>query len=231
MTTVCDLRIGFRARATFGVALLVAAIAPALAEQTDRERAQLRQMQQQVQKLMQDNAALQRDNSELKEKLATGEKKSDEAARSLAALKRKSQGDEKDLEATRTDLRNTQQELAGSKADVARLTGELQKRDDALRTAADTQAQMRKSMDAERLELGHRVAQQNTRAELCERKHAELITLSEDILNRYERARTGLIGEPVTRIFAVRAGNTVQELRDRIFDLRLDLPPASTDSH
>jgi chromosome segregation ATPase len=212
------------------VALVVFAV-PALAQQQDRERAQLRQMQQQVQKLMQDNAALQRDNSELKEKLAQGEKKSSETARTLAVLQRKSQSEEKDLDTTRTGLHDTQEELVKAKAENERLTTELLKRDEALRVAADTQAQMRKSIDAERLELGHRVTQQNARAELCERKHEQLIALSEEILERYQKARTRIIGEPITQIFSVRAQAQVQELRDRIDELRLDLPPATAESH
>ncbi|MBV8211043.1 MAG: hypothetical protein JO133_13395 [Burkholderiaceae bacterium] len=221
---------GHGTRAILLVALLVIGIAPVRAQQADRDRAQLRQMQQQLQKLMQDNAALQRDNSELKGKLTDSEKKYAAAARSLAALKTKSQNDDKSLDALREDLNRTQDDASKSKAENARLTSDLQKRDEALRTDADTEAQMRKGFDAERIELGHRVSQQNERAELCERKHAQLITLSEEILNRYEKARTSLIGEPITRIFTVRAGNTVQELRDRLFDLRLDLPAASADS-
>lgn len=198
--------------------LLLVCSTPALAQSSDRERAQMLQMQQQLQRLQSDNASLQRERTQLETQ-----------AKDADRLKKESAQTSKELSKSRAEATAVTREAAALRAEVESLHTQLdqwkkavEERDAALQAAA---AEKRRT-DAEVTLLSGRLKVQTGRADLCEVKDAQALTFGTEVVDRYEKVRLRMC-EPVTGIWAVRNEQEIQQMRDRLYELRLDVPPAS----
>jgi chromosome segregation ATPase len=200
-----------------GLALLLASVAQG--QSSDRERAQMLQLQQQMQRLQSDNAAMARERAQLQDQA----KEADEAKKLVA---RRGQ-----------DLAKTQGALAAANKDAERLRGELealreqtsatleqwkkalQERDEALKVAAED----KRKRDQEIALLATRLKVQTGRGDTCEAKHTQALALGREVLDAYAGNRLRLC-EPLTGIWKVREEDRIQAYRDRLYELRLDVP-------
>ena len=201
-----------------GAALCVPATCPA--QGADRERAQMLQMQQQLQRVQSDNAALQRERSTLQEQ-----------AKEADALKKETAQKAKDLARSQAAAAAASRQLAdlqaqldaqrvATDAQVAQWKKALEERDAALQVAAVE----KRKMDAEITLLSGRLKMQTGRADLCETKHAQAMEFGKRIVDRIEGGRLRAC-EPITGIWRVREEQNIQALRDQLYELRLDVPP------
>jgi septal ring factor EnvC (AmiA/AmiB activator) len=203
--------------------LLAAGAAPTAAQDADRERAQMLQMQQQLRRVQSDNAALQQERSQLEEKAKDADRLKTEAATSgkeLARSRAQITATERELTALRAQF-DTLREQMGTQTSQWRKA--LEERDTALQFAAVE----KHKVDAAVALLTSRLSTQTARGDLCEQRHAEAITFANELVDRYEKSRLRLC-EPITGWWKVRDENEIQKLREQIYELRLDLPPAKT---
>ena len=201
-------------------ALLLAALTPLAHADPDRERAQMLQMQQQLQRLQSDNAALQNEKSTLAAKAQDADKlkkTSEQAGKELARLRQSNAEQAKELAALRAELAASQ---AQSQAEIAQLRKNLAERDTALQLAAD---EKRRGEQSQAL-LAARLKLQTGRAELCEQRHAAVMKFTAGVIDRYEGDRLRLC-EPVTGIWKVKAEEKIQQMREELYTYRLDIPP------
>jgi hypothetical protein len=201
-------------------AVLCFATTPAEAQQADRDRAQMLQMQQQMQRLQSDNASLQREQGDLREKAADAERLKEERAKvgkDLERVRAEASAKAKDAERVRGELDALREQ---TNAQIEQWRKALEERDAALQAAATEKHRL----DAEVALLGARLKAQTGRADLCEGKHAIAVRLGTDLIDRYEQDRLRLC-EPVTGIWKVGREREIEELRERLFETRLDVPP------
>lgn len=193
--------------------------AGALAQQPDRERAQMMQMQQQLQRMQSENAALQRDQAALKQQ-----------AQDAEALKKESAQKSKDLAHAQAEKAARAKEIEGLHADLAARDALIEQwkkavadRDAALHEAADN----KHKLDAQVAFLTARLKAQTGRADLCQAKHAQAMELGQQVIDRYEENRLRLC-EPVTGIWKIRNEEEIRKFRDELYEARLDAaPPAA----
>ncbi len=189
------------------------------AQSSDRDRAQMLQMQQQLQRLQSDNAALQRERGQLQDQAKDAER-----------LKKEGAQNKKDLSGVRADATAAHQEASGLRAQleaqrlqndeqIAQWKKALEERDAALQAAASA----RRKSEAEIALLASRLKLQTGRADICEVKHAGALQFSQEVVDTYEHSRLRLC-EPVTGIWRVAEEERIQALRTRLYDLRLDVP-------
>jgi chromosome segregation ATPase len=191
----------------------------AMAQAPDRERAQLMQMQQQLQRLQQDNAALQTSARQDGEKLKKQTQAAESAQREATQLRAKEKAQARESDDLRGQLAATQEALTAAKAESEQLRKELAQRDEALNQGAERE---RRGEQAQAL-LTERLKEQTGRADHCETQHAGAMTFAGSVIDRYEQDRLRLC-EPVTGIWKPRAENRIQDLRDRLSSYRLDAP-------
>jgi len=195
---------------------LVVAAQTALAQSADRERAQMMQMQQQLQRLQADNAALQvqaKDVENLKKQSAQTSKDLVKARGEAAAANR-------DIVALRAELDALREQ---TNAQIEQWKKAVEERDTALQNAAAEKRQL----DTQVALLSGRLKTQTGRADLCEVKHEQALHFGKDVVEEYEANRLRLC-EPVTGIWKVREEGHIQSLRERLYELRLDVPSAQT---
>ena len=205
-------------------ALVAAAVCcTAGAQQADRERAQLMQMQQQVQRLQSDNTAAQREKSELQAKVSAAEQEQKKVGGDLTRARQSAAALKKDLEEAKGKNADLLKRVAELEAEISGLKSQTARQESALRTAAD---EKRRDDSAATL-LAARLKLNTERADHCEVKHDGLQKLSTEVLERYERDRLGFC-EPFTGLWRIRKENDIQQLRDRMYGFRLDAtaPPA-----
>lgn len=204
---------------------------PTVGSCDEREHAQLRQMQIQLQRLSQDNQSLQREKSDLAAKAAEADKLKSElsaATREIAHLKSRQSTSDKEFETAKADLEKAREDLAKSGAEIERLTAEVRKREQEQESAAQSAAKALKDRDTRIQSTEARLTAQTGRAESCERKHGGLLELSNEAVNLYEHERLRFSCDPFTGIGKISAEKKIQDLRDRMFELRLDVPPPET---
>ena len=207
---------------------------PTVQAQTDRDRQQMLQLQQQLQKLRQDNAALQQGKVQEVEKARAD---SDQVKREAGQLRASSAGSQREARRLREELDKATQALAQSQADMEKLKAETAQREAtqqaALQAAQQTAAQQlaleRRNAESAAGVLGARLKANTSRADVCEAKHDSAMTLGKDLLDRYE-ARQLRACEPFTGMWRLREEKDIQALRDRLFDARLDVTAASADA-
>lgn len=199
-------------------AVLMAAMTPAAA-QSDRERAQLLQMQQQLQRLQTDNAAAQKEKGELQSKAQQAEQAQKQAGQELARTRQAVAAQGKELAGARAELASTAERLAAAQAQIENLRRDLAQRDDALQHAAIE----KQRADAQISLLSNRLKLNTARADLCETRHAGLMKFSSTVIDRYEAERLRLC-EPLTGIWKVRNETQVQQMREEQYGYRLDVP-------
>jgi uncharacterized protein HemX len=207
--------------AILAAAVLALMCAPSAAQQQDRERAQMMQMQQQMQRLQSDNAALQKDQSALKQQLQDAEttkKASEQKSKDLARARAQADAQQRKIE----DL---QQQVNARDAVIEQWKKAVAERDAALRDAAEG----KRKLDAEAALLTTRLKAQTARADLCQVKHAQAVQVGGDVIDRYEQHRLRLC-EPVTGIWKVSNEEEIRRFRDRLYEARLDAAPAAAAS-
>lgn len=199
-----------------GVLLGAAMVVPAFAQQSDRERAQLLQMQQQLQRLKSDNAGMQKERDELQVKAQDAEKARKAHESELNRLRQEVALGARTLADTRAELEAVRQQLASAQADGERLQKSLN--ENLAQQAMDTQrAEQREALLAARLKF------QTERAELCTVRHEAAMKFGTAMIDRYEHERLRLC-EPLTGIWKVRNEDEVQQLRGELYGDRLDVP-------
>ena len=225
-------RIGHTAIVLAAVALWSA---PPIAQaQTDRDRQQMMQLQQQLQKLRQDNVALQQGKAQEIEKAHAD---AEQVKREAGQLRASSAGSQREAKRLREELEKATQALAQIQADIEKLKAEMVQREAvqqaALQTAQQNAAQQlaleRRNAESAAGVLGARLKANTARADVCEAKHESAMTLGKEVLDRYE-ARQLRACEPFTGLWRVREEKDIQALRDRLFDARLDVTAASADA-
>jgi hypothetical protein len=213
-----------------GVGVLLIAAQPALADQ-DRERAQMLQMQQQLQRLQSENSAIGRERGELQAKAQDADKfkkASEQTSKELARAKQTSALQARELAGVRGELSATQTQLGSAHAENDQLRKVLAERDTALQLAAE---EKRRGEQGQAL-LMARLKLQTGRADLCELRHAAVMKFTDGVIDRYETERLRLC-EPVTGIWRIQAETKIQQMRDELYTNRLDIPvppAASADS-
>ncbi len=185
--------------------------------QEDRDRKLARQLQQQIQKLEQQNSTMQHslDESQAKADKIKKDAQKDEA-RARATVRAK---DEK-ITALTADLESSRTQLTAATAEIARLRATLAERDQSLQLATEQHARD----DAAAGLLTKRLAQQTARGDRCESLHAGLMDFSGALLARYESDRLRIC-EPVTGIWKVSAEKDLQQLHEKLYGFRLDAAP------
>ncbi|SPE20560.1 exported hypothetical protein [Burkholderiales bacterium] len=210
-----------------GIAVMLAAAAlllvagPAWGQQ-DRDRSQLRQMQQQVQRLQQENTNLQKslDDAQAKAKQET-DKLRKESGAELARARTETKTKSEEISGLKADLETINQKLAAANEEIDRLHKAVEERDQALTAAATT----KRRDDAAAALLAQRLKQQTALGDLCEKRHADLTNFTSKLIDRYASERLRLC-EPVTGIWKVHAEKDVQTMREELYGYRLDAVPA-----
>jgi len=191
----------------------------ASAQASDRERAQMLQMQQQLQRVQSDNASLQQERNQLQEKAKDAEKAKKDAAstgKELARVKAEAAESARALAALRAEFDAFREQ---SVTQTENWKKALEERDNALQVAA---LEKRRADNAMGLLTG-RLKAQTARADLCETKHVQAMQFGTKLVERYEQERLRLC-EPVTGFWKVRNENEIQKLRDELYEFRLDVP-------
>ncbi len=202
-------------------ALLLICATPVLAQSSDRERAQMLQMQQQLQRLQSDNASLQRERNQLETQAKDAERLKKESAltgKELSKSRAEAAANARDLAAARAEMEALREQTAKQ---IEQWKKALEERDTALQAAAVE----KRRADAAAALLTARLKAQTGRGDLCESKHAQALQLGTHVVDLYERDRVRWC-EPVTGIWKVHNQNEIQQLRDQLYELRLDVPPA-----
>jgi len=215
------------ARSPFGVAALLMLLCAVpstrvVAQQADRERAQMLQMQQQLQRLQSDNAALQKDRNELQSKAQEAErlkKESDKTGAELARIRQATSVQGHELGGLRADLAASNAKLAAAQTELEMLRKAVADRNDALQAAALE----KRRMEAAQALLATRLKAQTARSDLCEMRHQGLMQFSAEVIDRYERERLRLC-EPLTGIWKIRTQAQIEQLRENLYGFRLDIP-------
>ena len=208
--------IGKLAQPLLVAAMLVVGIGPVAAQQ-DRERAQMLQMQQQLQRLQSDNASLQDSARQGAEKLKKETAAAEAAQRELKTWRAQSDSRAKEADDLRGQLAQATQTLTAAQTQIEQLHKDVEQRDKALEEAAEKQRRTEAAAElvAQRLKL------QTARGDQCEAKHVEALKLAGHLIDRIEHDRLRVC-EPVTGIWKVKAEADIQALRDSVNDLRLD---------
>jgi septal ring factor EnvC (AmiA/AmiB activator) len=207
--------------AGIGVLSLAAFPWPVSAQQQDRERAQLLMLQQQMQRLQQENSSLKAEKSDLEQNVDALKKKSESAGRDLSHSTRHSAELQQQVEELGATLAGTREALEKANAENERLRSENFERDQALRLAGDQALDKQRHLDREHASL----VEQTARADWCERKHAGLLVFADEVMAKYEKFSLSLSGDPMFDFATVAQEKRLQDLRDRLFDYRLDVKP------
>jgi len=189
-------------------------------QQADRERAQMLQMQQQLQHVQSENAAMQKERNELQSKAQQAEQAQKHTGQELARARQTAAAQSKELEDTRTELAAKTEALGAAQTQIENLQKDLAQRDEALQRAA---AEKRR-LDAELSHATTRLTLNTARADLCETRHDGLMKFSTALIDRYDRERLRLC-EPITGIWKVKSETQVQQMREELYGYRLDIPP------
>jgi len=222
MKTIAQRSYSTRCIAIWVSAAVCAAAPTAFAQSADRERAQMLQMQQQLQRLQSDNAALQaqaKDAENLK-------KQSAQTSKELARTRAEATAANRDIAALHAELDALREQ---TNAQIEQWKKAVEERDTALQMAATEKRQL----DAQVALLTGRLKTQTGRADLCEVKHEQALRFGKEVVDEYEAKRLRLC-EPVTGIWRVREEERIQSLRERLYGLRLDVSApamASGESH
>jgi len=206
-------------QASFVLLLGVCAVGPAAAQQADRERAQMMQMQQQLQRLQSDNAAIQKERSDLQAKAQDAEKFRKDAGKDLAKAKVEAAARAKELADARSELAATHEQLGSVQSETEALKKTLSEREQALVLAATEKQRMESQIAL----LSARLKLQTQRADHCEVRHEAAMKFSAGVIDRFESDRLRLC-EPVTGIWKVKAETQIQQMRDELYGYRLDVP-------
>ena len=202
-----------------GCALAIASF-EAQAQQQDRERAQMMQMQQQMQRLQSDNASLARDKSQLQEQAKEADKlKKDSVltAKDLAKAKAQAAAGTRDVAALRAQIEEQRDQITKQIEDWKKAIAE---RDSALQVAALEKRRLEMALSL----LETRVKVQTTRSDLCEAKHEQTWQFASQLIDRYSQDHVRAC-EPVMALWKVHDGTDVQSLQDKLYEMRLDVPP------
>lgn len=204
------------------LSLLSLVISPAALAQATRSggsQQQNAQALQQMQRLAAERAALQAENTRLKQELEAATKRAGTAGSQEEALKRRAQT----AEATST-------RLAASSAANAESAARMRTQMDDLVSKFRETAQTLKQAEAERNELRQSAAAAEQKLKTCHDHNAELLTINEEVLVRLEN--TGLwtklaADEPFTRLKRTELENLADQYRARATELAVTPQPAS----
>jgi chromosome segregation ATPase len=198
------------------LALLGAGAARAQTPPVDRDRAQLRQMQQQMQRLQQDNANLQ---AELDKRSKEAEKVRTE----LSTVRARAGAGDKEIEKLQAEVTRLKDDLLKAVAEGESRATELKARDTALREAQAREALLNEGQTI----LAARLKIQTALTDRCEARRVATVQFSEQMLSRYEKDSLRAC-EPITGLWRINAETQIQQLRDRLADLQSDSVPQPT---
>lgn len=187
--------------------LLAAASASAADNKADREREQLKRLQQMQRKLEQEKSQLAQEKAALDGQLKETQEKLDETGRKAqsAAVRAAALG----------------KELAGVKAEKEALSGKLAETEKKL---AETSDALGKSETSGR-QLSAGLQQKTQGLATCEAKNEKLHGYGTELLDRYEKKGCGdamLQGEPFTQLKRVEIENLVEDYREKLDEQKLD---------
>jgi chromosome segregation ATPase len=192
-------------------------------------------MQQQLQKLRQDNAQLNTQlqqaraqaaqAEQLKATSAAAKAEADRLRGSAAAGQQQSRRLTQDLQSRNAEIERLQTELVALKAEAAKRESAAQA---AAAETARSLAQQRTEADNERGVLAARLKLQSQRAQSCELQHGKAIALADELATVFERERVQRC-EPFTGLFRVGQEQRLQTWRDRLDEARpiAEAAPAS----
>jgi len=197
-----------RLTAMLTAALLLAATSVAAADgKGDREREQLKRLQQSQRKLEQEKSQLARDKSAVDSQLKEAQDKLDEAGRKAQGAAGRAAVLDKELKAARAE----KESLAGKLAEAEK-------------KLAETGEALRKAEAAGRqLDAGLKQTSQSLAA--CEARNEKLHGYGTELLEKYEKKGCGeamLQTEPFTQLKRVEIENFVEDYRDKLDDQKPD---------
>lgn len=206
-----------RLSVVFVAAMLLAAMPVSAADKKgDREREQLKRLQQSQRKLEQENSRLAQEktvlDSQLKEtrdKLGETERKARRAAARAAALDKSLKGVQAEKDALTQKLAESEKKLAESERKLAETSEVLRKAEAAGR-----------NLDAGLKEKTQSLA-------VCEAKNEKLHDYGKELLDKYEKKGCGdamLQGETFTQLKRVEIENLVEDYREKLDEQKLDRP-------
>ena len=193
-----------------------------LAQQPSREREALRRAQQQVAKLQQENAALQRDKTETDARLKAAETEAAKAKTQVSRL-RKTAGALEAAEKENTDLKArlaTSEERLRETAQKAQEQIAAQRHE--LASTHGLLAETRTQREQEVGKLQALLTGESARANACEEKNAQLYSVTMDLVAKYKANRGAwekfLLSEPFTGLKSVQVENLLEDFRQRAGD-------------
>jgi len=209
-----------RVLARCALVLLVAIWAiPGHAQSQDRERAQMLQMQQQLQRLQSDNAALLHEKTQLQEQVKDVERLKKESAQTdkeLAQSRAQSAAGSREAAALRRELDALREQ---SSMQLDQWKKALADRDGQLQFAA----QEKRRVESANALLETRLKLQTERSDVCETKHAQAMRFAERIVDKYAQGRLRLC-DPFVAMWKVHDREEIEGLRDEMYEFRLDVP-------
>lgn len=210
-------------------ALLAAACLGALPARAQGDaRAQIVQLQQQLQKLRQDNAQLGTQVRQLQAQAAGADKARAETEAAREESRRLRGSAASGLQQARQlqqQLEERNAELTRVQAESEQLRGELSRRAEALVQANNLLTRTREEAAGERSVLSTRLGQANSRVEQCEAQHARAVAFGDELVQVLEFERVG-VREPFLGLWRVREEQRVQLWKDRLHELRSPTSPA-----
>lgn len=208
--------------------LAVASLAAMPASAQGDARAQIVQLQQQLQKLRQDNAQLGVQLRQAQAQAAGADKARAEieAARGEARrLRGSAASGQQQLRELQRQNEERSAELSRVQAESEQLRGELARRAEAVSQANAALARAREDAAGERSVLSARLRQASTRADQCEAQQARALSFGDELVQVLETERVG-VREPFIGLWRVREEQRVQQWRDRLQELRAPAPAA-----
>ena len=199
-----------------GLALLSLPCSHAVAadKKDKQERVTQFRLQQLQQKFEQDKAALEQENTALKERLKKDETKLAAVQKTLAKQRKESSK----LQAIFSE-KDTQMTSCHREAESAQLAArsELAANQQKLHEAAQNLQQrevLNKQLNGEKSRLEMALVEQKTEVHACQVKNASLINMFKEMANKYEKAELKGV-EPWTGLKGVEIENSFQDARDQ----------------
>jgi len=186
--------------------LLAAAPAPA-ADRADREREQVKRLQQMQRKLEQEKSQLAQDKAALDDQLKAAREQLGEAGRKAQGAAARVAALDRELKSVRTEKESLSDKLAQAERQLAEKGEALLKEESVGR-----------QLDADLKQTSQSLA-------ACEAKNAKLHGYGLELLEKYEKKGCGdalLQAEPFTQIKRVEIENLVEDYREKLDEQKLD---------
>lgn len=186
----------------------------------------MRRVQQQVSKLQQDNATLQREKTELEAKLKAVEGELSKSKQQAGRLRKSATA----LEAAEKDNSDLRLKIAAGeerlKDTTQRCNEQIASGRREIGSALATLAEVKVKNEQDLGNLHNLLQGESARAGACEAKNQQLYQVTMDLVGRYKQNRGAwekfLLSEPFTQLKSVQVENLLQEMREKAVEAKVD---------